>query len=216
MAIFAIAPVSGISVYETTMQAVAKAFTGEVHKVNRQAIRRISVEAEKNFRKSIIRPETSKTLGRTYRAPFALATRGAGGRFTGSTKATRVSGRFTFGVNKTFTGSLFKKGLNIQGFGYPIVARADMRTKKVWRGLEFGWDSMRMPSRGHWRTSDGRRLSTSRSIGGDAFFPAGPADKVVEGIQAKLFITKAFDFVVRNYAETAYQEAAQIAAKSHG
>ncbi len=217
MAIIAIVPVGDLTVFETTMQAVAESFAGNVDKINREAIRKISTTAEKNFAASILRPATSKTKrGTTYRAAQgSSATRGAGGRFTGSRRAERVSGKFTFGPNKTFTGSLFKKGLNVKGFGYPIVGRADQRTKRVWRGLEFGWDSMRMPSRGHWRAADGKRLSTTRSLGGDAFFPAGPADKQVEGIAAKLFITKAFKLVVKTFVEPGYQEAAKIAAKSH-
>ncbi len=200
------------TVYATTMQAVARNFRGKVGKINLEAIRKISEEAEKNFAASILRPETSVTAGgTTYRATSTPA-RGEGGRLIGRKGASRVSGRFTFGPGKTFTGSLLKNQRNVTGFGYPIVARADRITKKVWRGLEFGWPSMRMPTKGIWRDSSGQRV-TSRSPGGDAFFPAGPSERRVAGIEAKLFITNAFSTVVNNFVEPAYRQAAELAAK---
>lgn len=201
-----------LTVYETTMQALATNFRGKLRKVNDEAIRKISEEAEKNFAESILRPETSATLGGASYRSTSSASRGEGGRLTGRRGSKRVSGNFTFGPGKTFTGALLKnKGPHVTGFGYPIVARADKATKRVWRGLEFGWKSMKMPT-GVWRDAEGNKVST-RSPGGDAFFPAGPIERTVAGIEAKLFITKAFDTVFKGFVEPKYREAAESAAR---
>lgn len=189
-----------LTVYATVMQAVFEGYKKGTGKIFRDSINLVSAQAEKNFAARIERDATSATLGgRTYR------------------RRSRVTGRFTFGVGKTFTGSILKNlGPTTQGFGYPIVARADSRTKRVWRGLEFGWDSMRMP-KGQWRDSDGKRVrsDTFRTIlGGDTFEPTGPIADEVAGIQAKLFISDAFDFIVEGFTDPALRKLAVDVAKA--
>jgi hypothetical protein len=191
---------SDLSVFPTTMQALHEGMKKGTGDVNRKAIGIVSVYAERNFANSIQRDATSATVGgETYR------------------EGSRVTGRFTFGKGKTFTGSLLKNlGPNVTGFGYPIVNRADTITKRVWRGLEFGWDSMRMPL-GIWRDVNGNRVRSSenaRLLGGDQFFPGGGGGQEVRGIAAKQFITIAFEDTVANYVEPGYRRVAEeIASK---
>ncbi len=195
---------SDLTVFSTVMQAVYEGYKKELGIVNRRAIDLVSAKAEQNFANSILREGTSKTLGgRTYR------------------KGSRVTGRFTFGKGKTFTGSLLKNlGPNITGFGYPIVNRADQRTKRVWRGLEFGWDSMRMP-KGIWRDAQGDRIGATgdaaevgKLLGGDVFTPRRSSlSEEVAGIAPKQFIADAFEWVVTNYLEPEYQKKAVEVAK---
>ena len=190
----------------TAMQALSTGFKKGSGQINRTAINLVSRLAEENFRNSIIREETSATLGgQTYRP------------------RSRVTGRFTFGPGKTFTGALLKNlGPDIYGFGYPIVARADARTKKAWRGLEFGWSSMRMP-KGFWRDASGSRIRQGRKgetgishrlFGGEEFVPGSRvADQRVAGIEAKQFITTAFEDVVHRYVQPEYDKLNQRLAR---
>lgn len=183
-----------LTTFSTVMQAVFEGYKKGTGKIFTTSIDLVSAQAEKNFAASILRDATSATAGgRTYR------------------RRNRMTGRFTFGSGQTFTGSILRNlGPNISGFGYPIVNRADQRTKRVWRGLEFGWDSMRMP-KGVWRDTSGDRVgadSFRKIVGGDQFFPTSAASDEVAGIEAKLFITDAFEFVVGGFTEPALRQLA--------
>lgn len=184
-----------LTVIETTFQVVNERFKKGTGKMHREAIDRVSKRAHANFIRSIERAGTSATIqGTSYRPED------------------RATGRFTFGKGRTFTGSLLRNlGSNISGFGYPNVPRADAATDGAWRALEFGRPAFRMPM-GFWRAPDGRRART-RSPGGDIFIPGGAGEQLAKGIEPKLFITEAFEKVVREYVEPEYQRIADKAAR---
>lgn len=177
-----------LTVLPTTFQVVNEQFKKGLRTVHRDAINLTSRFAEQNFRDSIIREDHSVTLGGPYTYP----------------RRTRASGRFTFGPGKTFTGSLLKNlGPNISGWGYPVTERAERLTDGAWRALEFGRPAFTMP-RGFWFNEEGR-VTRFRSFGGDAF---GPHPRGIErearGIEAKQFITIAFEDVVERFLEPEY------------
>ena len=191
MPIVSITSDKALTVFDTTFQVVVEGLKKGSLRINRDAINLISLQAEKNFRDSIIREEHSATLGgEVYR------------------RRSRATGRFTFGPGKTFTGSLLRNlGPNITGFGYPIVDRAERLTKGAWRALEFGRPAFTMP-RGFWRDADGNRVR-SRSFGGDEFVPAGRGTMEAQGIEPKQFITTAFEDVVDRFVRPEYFKLAE-------
>lgn len=178
--------------FKTVFQAVVEGYKAGTGRVFRNAINLTSRWAEQNFRASIERDEHSATLGGQVYRP-----------------GSRATGRFTFGPGKTFTGSLLKNlGPNISGFGYPIAERAERLTDGAWRALEFGRPAFTMPP-GYWRDSQGNRVR-SRSFGGDEFVPARRGRPIeAHGIEAKQFITTAFEDVVARYVEPELRKLAQ-------
>ena len=195
MVLIEIVPDDGFAVYPSVIAALSKEFITGVGNVNRESINKISIEAEKLFRERIVRPETSRTLGGAVYRP-----------------GERQTGHFTFGAGKTFTGSLIRKKAEGVGFAYPIVGRADNLTDRAWRGLEYGWSSMKMPS-GDWRNAQGQRVPAG-AASNDQFFPRGGGGlRRVRGIEGKHFISDAFDHVVKTYTTPAYEKAQQEAVK---
>lgn len=203
-----------LTVLSTTFQAVNEQFKRGTRRINRNAINLVSKFAERNFRDSIIREEHSVTLGgsETYQ------------------RSTRASGKFTFGPGGTFTGSLLKNlGPNISGFGYPIIERAEKRTNGAWRALEFGRPAFTMPP-GFWigerqgRDSRGRFTQAREGVVRSRFkgihdrfapTPRGPEMEARGGIQAKQFITTAFEDVVDRYVEPEYRKLAEKVARDN-
>lgn len=212
MAFATIVADESLTVVSTTFQVINEQFKAGTRTIHRDAINLISLNAKRNFRNSIEREDHSVTLGGSDAYP----------------RRTRASGKFTFGPGATFTGSLLRNlGPNISGFGYPNIKRAEERTNGAWRALEFGRPAFTMPP-GFWigerqsrdargRFGPNRRMAVRERFKPiyDAFapHPRGIPTLEARGIEAKQFITTAFEYVVERFVEPEYQRLAEKVAR---
>jgi len=104
-------------------------------RVQRQAIQAIPKRLERNTVHAAVR-NVGTVVRRAEEIFDASILRpgekghGEGGR--------RQTGNFEFGTGNTFVGETFKLSEGRFGFGFPDIDRADSKTNKIWRALEFG------------------------------------------------------------------------------